>query len=198
MEFADISTGALAGLVATGAQIGVDPEPYSLRYRLIHDALGLPERFCATSRTLRWHRRVAIDYHEGAWTVERESVGIGGGEELPEPAFDQLDGAHDLDLGYSPVLNSTPVLRDRLLDEGAEARDYLMAWVSVPDLTVTPSRQRYEPLGADGARRVVRYSNLDSDYTAKIWFDADGFVTEYEGFLRRIAEARHAAEPESA
>jgi hypothetical protein len=98
--------------------------------------------------------------------------------------------AHGAGHGYSPLFNSTPVLRDGLLAEGAPARDYLMAWVSVPDLTVTPSRQRYEPLGREGDLTIVRYTNLDSGYTAKVSFDGDGFVVEYEDFLKRIAVDR--------
>ena len=32
------------------------------------------------------------------------------------------------------------------MHEGGEGRDLLMAWVSVPDLGVHPSEQRYTPL----------------------------------------------------
>jgi hypothetical protein len=52
----------------------------------------------------------------------------------------------------------------------------------VPELTVVPSAQRYEPLGD----RVVRYSS--GSFTADITFDADGIVTLYEGFLERISD----------
>ena len=71
-----------------------------------------------------------------------------------------------------------------------------MAWVSVPDLTVTASRQRYEPLGREGDLAIVRYTSLDSGFTAKISFDSDGFVVDYEGFLRRVALERTPAGPE--
>jgi uncharacterized protein len=198
MEHADVALDARGGWVANGMQIGVEPEPYSVRYQLRVDAAGIAKRFAATSRTLRWSRRLTVDHILGGFTVGRESVGVGGDEEPMELAFDALAGARDIDLGYSPLFNSTPVLRDRLLDGDAQARDYLMAWVSVPELTVSPSRQRYERLGRDGDLSVVRYASLDSDFTARIWFDRDGFVTEYEDFLRRIGEARLAQETESA
>jgi hypothetical protein len=122
---------------------------------------------------------------EDAWTFGTESVIVG--RERPQEDADPMTGALDIDLGYSPLFNSTPVLRDGLLAEGAPARDYLMAWVSVPDLTVTPSRQRYEPLGREGDLTIIRYTNLDSGYTAKVSFDGDGFVVDYEDFLTRIA-----------
>ncbi len=86
----------------------------------------------------------------------------------------------DLDLAFSPLFNSLPVLRDRL-HEGGDARDYVMAWVAVPELTVTRSQQRYLPL----ARRVVRYRS--GSFTADIEFDADGVVVRYPGLVERVS-----------
>ena len=86
----------------------------------------------------------------------------------------------DLDLGFSPLFNSLPVLRDRL-HEGGDARDYVMAWVAVPELTVTRSQQRYLPL----SRRVVRYRS--GSFTADIEFDADGVVVGYPGLAERVS-----------
>jgi hypothetical protein len=91
-----------------------------------------------------------------------------------------LDGLDFFDLGSSPLFNSLPVLRDRLLD-GGEARDYVMRWVSVPELEVDESPQRYEPLGGG----VVRFTS--GDFVADIEFDGDGFVKRYEGLAERLA-----------
>jgi uncharacterized protein len=85
-----------------------------------------------------------------------------------------LDGADFFDLGFSPLFNSLPVIRDRLLSPG-EARGYVMRWVDVPSLTVSTSEQRYEPLGGN----VVRFSA--GDFVADIRFDAAGFVLSYPG-----------------
>jgi hypothetical protein len=51
-----------------------------------------------------------------------------------------------------------------------------MAWVSVPALTVTPSRQTYRHVRRD-PHPVVNFS--DGDFTADIVFDHDGFVLDY-------------------
>jgi uncharacterized protein len=91
-----------------------------------------------------------------------------------------LDGCDFFDLGYSPLFNSLPVLRDGLLD-GGSARDYVMRWISVPELEVDESRQRYEPLG-DG---VVRFRS--GSFVADIAFDVDGLVVRYEGLAERLA-----------
>ena len=83
------------------------------------------------------------------------------------------------DLGLSPLFNSLPVWRDRVLEDG-EARDYVMRFVSVPDLGVDESQQRYEPLGG----RRLRYRS--GDFTAELEFDDDGLVVRYEGLAERV------------
>ena len=92
----------------------------------------------------------------------------------------ELEDADFFDVFASPFFNSLPVMRDGLLDAEA-AREYTMRFVQVPSLEVVASVQRYEPLGG----RTVRFSS--GDFVANIEFDADGFVTVYEGFLERIA-----------
>jgi hypothetical protein len=89
-----------------------------------------------------------------------------------------LGDADFFDLGWSPLFNSLPVLRDRLLESGP-AHDYVMRWVDVPSLEVTCSEQRYEPLG----NRLVRFRA--GSFTADIEFDEQEFVTDYPGIARR-------------
>jgi uncharacterized protein len=89
-----------------------------------------------------------------------------------------LEGADFFDLGWSPLFNSLPVIRDWLFEPGP-ARDYRMRWVEVPSLRVAMSEQRYAPLG-DG---VVRFHA--GDFVSDIKFDADGFVVSYPGIGAR-------------
>ena len=92
----------------------------------------------------------------------------------------ELGDADFFDLHHSAFFNSLPVARDRLLEQGATAREYTMRFVRVPELTAEPAWQRYEPLG----NRMVRYHS--SGYQADITFDADGFVTLYQDYLERV------------
>jgi uncharacterized protein len=92
----------------------------------------------------------------------------------------RLDGLDFFDLGNSPLFNSLPVLRDGLLEEGA-GREYVMRWVSVPELEVTEAEQRYEPLGGG----LVRFRS--EDFVADIRFDEDGLVGHYPGLAERLA-----------
>jgi uncharacterized protein len=91
-----------------------------------------------------------------------------------------LDGADFFDLGWSPLFNSLPVIRDGLLAP-VPARDYVMRWVEVPSLAVTLSEQRYEPLG----NGVVRFTS--GSFTADIEFDEAGFVISYPGIAARVS-----------
>ena len=93
------------------------------------------------------------------------------------PAVDlALDGTDFFDLGYSPLFNSLPVLVG--MDT---ATDFVMTFVDVPSLEVSRSEQRYEPLG----NAVFRYRS--GSFVADIDFDADGFVTRYEGLAERMS-----------
>lgn len=90
-----------------------------------------------------------------------------------------LDGADFFDLGFSPLFNSLPVIRHGL-HRGGEPRDFVMAWVSVPDLTVSRSEQRYEPV----APGLVRFRS--GSFAADLEFDDEGFVVRYPGLAERV------------
>ncbi|HEX2467136.1 MAG TPA: putative glycolipid-binding domain-containing protein [Solirubrobacterales bacterium] len=188
VEFAAVELGD-AGLRANGTQLGAVPVPYRLQYRL--DATG--EDFVTRSLHLEatgagWERRLRLERDPGGeWAVE---VGGAGEIALPAPGgdADPLEGALDCDLGLSPLTNAMPVHRHRLDREPGSA-EFVMAWVSVPDLAVHASRQRYEHLarGADGG--IVRFESLDGDevtFTSDLEFDADSLIRVYPKLARRI------------
>jgi uncharacterized protein len=157
-------------LSATGSQLGATPEPYRLDYllrtspRFVTETLELSVVRAGTLRRLRLARGP-----DGSWTADDRA--------LPE-----LDGALDCDLGLSPLANSMPVLRESLLSPGSEPRDFVMAWVDVPDLTVHRSEQRYEPVD----ERHVRFVSLDGSFMAELEYDEDGVVLSYPGLAERV------------
>jgi hypothetical protein len=59
-------------------------------------------------------------------------------------------------------------------------RDFVMAWVRVPDLTVQPSAQTYTHLGPDR----VRFAS--GTYRSDLLLDEDGLVVAYPGMARRL------------
>jgi hypothetical protein len=90
----------------------------------------------------------------------------------------ELGDADFFDVGWSPLFNSLPVLRDGLLSTGPR-RDYTMRWVDVPSLEVSLSDQRYEALG----NGLVRFTA--GDFRSDIKFDEAGFVLDYPGIAQR-------------
>ena len=116
--------------------------------------------------------------YELRWRLEGDRLELELDGERRETVL--LEDADFFDVFASPFFNSLPAMRDGLLDAGPP-HDYVMRFVHVPELTVEPSPQRYEPLGD----RVVRYAS--GDFRSDITFDEDGFVLHYEGFLERLS-----------
>jgi hypothetical protein len=168
VEFAEVRLSARR-LKTAGVAVGVEPAPYRLDYTLETGEDFVTSRLRVTAiaegerRTLDLRRS-----DDGRWSANVE---------LPD-----LGGALDCDLGLSPLTNSMPVLRHGLLEPG-EPVDLVMAWVSVPDLTMHASPQRYVPLG----NGVVRFESLDGPFTADIVFDDDGIVVDYPELARRLS-----------
>jgi hypothetical protein len=90
-----------------------------------------------------------------------------------------LGDADFFDLGWSPLFNSLPVIRDGLLEHGPP-RNYVMRWVDVPSLEIHVSEQGYEPLG----ERLVRFRA--GTFMADIQFDDAGLVVDYPGIATRL------------
>lgn len=155
-------------LRARGRAVGTDPEPYWITYDL-DTADGFVTR----------RLRVTAESADGSRTLDLRHDGGGGwtadGERLPD-----VDGALDCDLGLCPLTNTMPVLRHGL-HRGPGELELLMAWVSVPDLTVRPSRQTYTHLGPGR----VRYAS--GDFRSDLEFDEEGYVVEYPSLAIRLA-----------
>ncbi len=175
------------GVHAHGTQLGADPLPYRLDYRLaapafVTDSLEVDVAGDGWGRSLRLARA-----GDGDWTIDARAegdapLGPPGGDAGP------LRGAIDCDLGLSPLTNLLPIRRDRIHETVARA-DYVMAWVSVPDLGVIAYPQRYEHVRRHDGGSVVRFTSLgvDEGFQADLQLDSDGLVVVYPELTRRIA-----------
>jgi hypothetical protein len=175
-------------LRAKGVAIGSDPEPYRLSFELQTRDDYVAEIAVVETQGAGWTRHLEIQRSPaGVWSASSQSAGK---LELPEPGGDlaEMGEALDLDLGLSPVFNTMPVLRHNLHD-GGNAKDFLMIWVSVPDLSIHASPQRYTFLQRRSAdQRLVRFEATGDgeDFVAEVQFDGDGLVVEYPGIASRI------------
>jgi uncharacterized protein len=176
------------GMTAAGTQIGSDPVAYRLDYRL--DARsGFVTRSLEISALGRgWRRELQLRHDgNGSWTCRASADGELA---LPAPGCDAsvLAGALDCDLARSPLTNLMPIRRSGL-NQRPGSEDFVMAWVSVPDLTVVTSAQRYEHVkSCEDGSSVVRYVDRDlfDGFTADLELDVNGLVVRYPGLAERV------------
>lgn len=173
MEMAAVQLAA-GSMSARGTVIATHPEPYVISYELetgtgyVTTSLTISAWGSDWSRTLELRRR-----HDDVWIAR------------PGGYLRALDAALDCDLAGSCLTNTMPVLRHGL-HERTGAVEFLMAWISVPDLVVHTSHQRYTHLTrrpAGGA--AVRFQS--GSFAADLMVDGNGFVVDYPGLAERVS-----------
>lgn len=175
------------GVQAVGTQLGVDPLPYRLEYELEAPERFITRRLQASVLGEGWTRRIELRHDgEGAWSCELETEGK---VELPPAGGDMeaLAGALDCDLAFSPLTNLMPVRRHALHRRPGKL-DFLMAWISVPDLALRASPQRYEHVRAEPDGSTVRFVDrgLFPGFISELELDRDGLVVVYPELARRV------------
>jgi uncharacterized protein len=183
-EFAEVAL-TPDRLQATGVAIGSAPMPYRLDYVLETTAGFVTALMHVTAQGQGWKRSLELRRSpSGNWTA---NAAADGQVELPTAGGDlsALTDAFDCDLGLSPLTNTLPVLRHGLLSARGSV-DFVMTWISVPDLGVRMSGQRYTFVRAEGDDYIIRYEALDSDFCAEITFDQHGLVIDYPGIGHRL------------
>jgi hypothetical protein len=148
--------------------------PFRLRYRLAwDDAWRLREA------------RLEAATQDATRSLVLQADGQGHWQDGDDRPIGALDGCIDIDIWPTPFTNSFPLWR-RPMAVG-ERREFRMAWVCAPELTVQPQAQAYTRL----AERRYRFENLDgSGFTAELPVDEDGIVLDYPGLFRRVSGAR--------
>ncbi|MCX5267603.1 putative glycolipid-binding domain-containing protein [Streptomyces sp. NBC_00199] len=159
-------------LRARGRAVGTTPEPYWVSYELDAADGFVTRRLRVTVETAARTRSLDLRHDgRGGWTADGERL----------PGFEE---ALDCDLGLCPLTNTMPVLRHGLHRRAGEHR-FLMAWVSVPALTVRRSWQTYTHLGAGGGGgAMVRFAS--GSFRSDVVFDQDGYVLDYPGLATRL------------
>jgi len=179
------------GLNATGTQLGAEPAPYRVDYRL--EAPGFVTRELElTASAEGWRRRLLLRHDgHGAWDAE-----VGDEGDVPGGSWDgslpDLSEALDIDIENSPLTNTMPILRHGFQHEGSG--DLLMAFVTVPSLRVEASPQRYEHVRSTDSGSVVRFISRDGDFRADLELDADGLLSFYPRLARRVEPHERADE----
>jgi uncharacterized protein len=165
---------------ATGVQLGAEPLPYRLDYRLDAGGAWATRSLELQAIGAGWRRELSLRRDQaGAWSYEAD--GDGEQDTLGEPGGDPqaVSDALDCDLGFSPLTNLMPVRRHALHGQQG-AHDFVMALVSVPDLRFAPATQRYEHVRSG----VVRF--VSGDFAADLVLDDDGLVRFYPDLTERV------------
>ncbi|NUZ05796.1 putative glycolipid-binding domain-containing protein [Piscinibacter koreensis] len=153
--------------------IDEDGEPFRLTYRLAWDHHGLLRRAELRTHKGAEQRRLLLRVDAGRWTDHR-------GEPLHG-----LDGCTDIDIWPTPLTNSFPIWRSAL--QIGERREFRMAWVAAPGLTVEARAQAY----TRQEEHLFVFESLDeTGFKASLAVDNDGLVVDYPGLFRRVALRR--------
>jgi uncharacterized protein len=97
---------------------------------------------------------------------------------------DDLEGCLDVDIWPTPFTNTFPIRREPMAV--GERRQFRVAWIFGPDLTVHPQPQAYTRL----VDRVYLFENLDgSGFKAELPVDDDRIVLDYPDLFRRVRDA---------
>jgi len=182
-EAAEIELGN-DGLRASGIQLGAEPVPFRVDYRLEAPLRWVTSELELTATAEGWSRHLLLTHDgSGGWRAEVSDDG-----EVPEGPWDgelpDLSAARDIDIENSPLTNTMPILREGFQEGGSG--DFVMAFVRTPTLRVEASPQRYEHVRAKEEGSVVRYLSRDGDFTAELEVDRDGLLEFYPRLARRI------------
>lgn len=162
----------LRGNTADSVILAFDDEegPFRLAYRLTWDnAWQLTEAELTLSKGPSTCVLDLVTDGPGRW---RHRGGV---------AIEELHGCLDIDIWPTPFTNSFPIHRVPLAV--GERREFLMAWVFGPDLTIQPQPQAYTRL----AEYLYLFENLDgSGFQAELPVDEYGIVKDYPELFRRV------------
>jgi Uncharacterized protein conserved in bacteria len=161
----------LAEHAADSVVLAFDEErgPFRLTYRLTWDPSWQVRDAELAVATDRFTRSLSLQTDgQGHWRH-------GDGRTI-----DDLDGCLDVDIWPTPFTNSFPIRRQPLAI--GERREFRMAWIFAPDLTVQAQPQAYTRLD----QRLYLFENLDGrGFRAELRVDEEGIVLDYPDLFRR-------------
>lgn len=165
--------------LAGTALVAVDGAPWQVTYAVGTDARWQTRDVQIAARAgdqPEQHLRLTVN-EARVWRIER------GPGQARQPGDDRedIDGLHDIDLGFSPATNTLPLRR--LTPDIGESVDVTAVWVRFPELTIEPLPQRYTRRDA----RRYRYESAGGAFMADLEVDDLGLVIAYEGGWERIA-----------
>jgi uncharacterized protein len=160
------------GVVADGLVLGSDQAtPFRLWYQVQTDSTWyVRECFLQVGGEQGQTLHLSTD-GKGHWT---DGAGV---------AYSALDGCLDLDIACTPFTNTLPIRRLALTP--GERVELLVAYLTVPDLSIRPVQQLYICLSRTASGGLYRYEEVESHFTADLLVDAQGLLVDYPGIWKR-------------
>ena len=149
---------------------------------------------------VRLHYEIRVD---AAWRVREADIdvwaphfqqlklrsnGSGRWTDAAGEPLDVLNGCVDIDLTATPFTNTLPIRRIRL--EPGEDEEISVAYIVIPELTLSSVRQRYTCLEKFGENSLYRYEGLGTGFETRLPVDGAGLVIDYPGIFRRLSLKR--------
>ncbi|NIG56158.1 putative glycolipid-binding domain-containing protein [Chitinophaga sp. Cy-1792] len=91
-----------------------------------------------------------------------------------------FNGCLDIDISLTPFTNSLPIKRLSHLKIG-DSEVISVIYILLPEFELHKMQQRYTRMNEDS----WLYENLESGFTAQLYFDEDGIMNDYPGYLQR-------------
>ena len=160
------------GVVADGFVLGIEnTTPFRLWYQVRTDS--------------NWNVRECLLQVGGekGQTVHLYTDGQGHWTDAAGVVYSALNGCLDIDISRTPFTNTLPIRRLALTP--GESADLLVAYITVPDLSIRPVQQRYTCLSHTASSEIYRYEGLESNFTADLLVDDQGLVVDYPGIWKR-------------
>ncbi len=143
---------------------------FSASYDLVTDDTGATNRLSLNVSVAERDRQVSLARdEENMWLITDHE-----GE-----SREAFDGALDVDVVFSPFFNALPIRRTGL-HRTAESLRVQVAYVYLPELTISPATIAYTSFGGEG----IRLNSPVADTTIVV--DDDGFIVDYPGLAERI------------
>ena len=207
LDVASVDYGAAGGFVATGRQSTLS---YRAQWDLVVDEQWRTKMLTVDVEGLDADGRGTWQRHLNLW---RKDVGAGSrwrceaGESgdvprhfapvgISDERLALLDSAVDVDLAGCPLTNVMPIQRLGVMRPGIAPRDLTVAWVNLPEASVTAVAQTYAS-AADGlsavacamddrVAAVVHYESAGRGVSTDLSVDGFGHVVVYPELAERL------------
>lgn len=171
----------LGGVGLEHCRLVETPEAITVRSVVIgdHDGYAFGARYELGLDPDWTFRTLHLERVDGA-SVTLQSDGRGRWIDGENHHLVELDGCIDIDISATPLTNTLPIRRTRLVP--GEPQRFTMAWLPLDTLTPFVDGQIYTRFDD----RHCRYQAADGSFEALLELDADGFVTHYPGLFERL------------